>query len=179
MVSAAVQIDQFHPAPGKAFEGVDPGGIDHVFNDTGDHSLQASPVRSSATGRLDGLPGHVRHPVMDSERSSTGQSPAGGLNPSAHRNGAAPAFFRVWCAGRRGPCGRTSGTCLRSLPEGHSGREQWRLRSCSSKVSGANDAGAPNGEPTTTGIRPRQATSSHGPRWWMARRATSSHVQPP
>src|SRR6266571_8505850 len=48
MVSAAVQIDQFHPAPGKAFEGVDPGGIDHVFNDTGDHSLQASPVRSSA-----------------------------------------------------------------------------------------------------------------------------------
>src|SRR5712691_11350916 len=48
MVSAAVQIDQFHPARGKAFEGVDLGRIDHVFNDTGDHRLQASPVRSSA-----------------------------------------------------------------------------------------------------------------------------------
>ena len=39
MVSAAVQIDQSHPAPGKAFEGVDLGRIDHVFNDTGDHRL--------------------------------------------------------------------------------------------------------------------------------------------
>ena len=44
MVSAAVQIDQFYPAPGKAFEDVDLGRIDHVFNDTGDHRLQASPV---------------------------------------------------------------------------------------------------------------------------------------
>ncbi len=40
--------------------------------------------------------------------------------------------------------------CPRSLPVGHSGREQWRLsglRSCSSKVSGANETGEPNGEP--------------------------------
>jgi hypothetical protein len=35
--------------------------------------------------------------------------------------------------------------------------------------------GEPNGEPTSTGIRPRQATSSHSHRWWMPRQATSSH----
>ena len=43
MVSAAMQIDQFHPAPGKALEGVDLGRVDHVFNDAGDHRLQANP----------------------------------------------------------------------------------------------------------------------------------------
>ena len=42
MVSAAVLIDQFHPALGKTFEGIDLGRIDHVFNDTSDHRLQAS-----------------------------------------------------------------------------------------------------------------------------------------
>jgi hypothetical protein len=46
-------------------------------------------------------------------------------------------------------------------------------------VSGANEAGEPNGEPTTTDTRPCQATSSHGHDWWMPRRATSSHVQRP
>jgi hypothetical protein len=42
MVSAAMLIDQFHPALGKMFEGIDLGRIDHVFNDTGDHRRQAS-----------------------------------------------------------------------------------------------------------------------------------------
>jgi hypothetical protein len=40
--------------------------------------------------------------------------------------------------------------CPRSLSEGHCGREQWRVsgfRSCSLKVSGANETGEPNGEP--------------------------------
>jgi hypothetical protein len=45
------------------------------------------------------------------------------------------------------------------------------------KVSGANELGEPNGEPTSTGIRPRQATSSHSRGWQMPHRATSSHVQ--
>src|SRR5260370_40899003 len=43
MVSATVQIDQFHPALGKAFEGVDLGPINRVFNDTGCDSLPAVP----------------------------------------------------------------------------------------------------------------------------------------
>jgi len=46
VVSAAVQVDQFHPAPGKALEGVDLGWVDHVFNHAGDHRRQASPIRS-------------------------------------------------------------------------------------------------------------------------------------
>src|ERR1022692_3787544 len=37
---------------------------------------------------------------------------------------------------------------------------------CLLKVSGANAVGEPNGEPTSTGIRPHQATSSHSHRWW-------------
>jgi hypothetical protein len=45
------------------------------------------------------------------------------------------------------------------------------------KVSGANGMGEPNGEPTTTGIRPRQATSSHSRGWQTPRRAMSSYVQ--
>jgi hypothetical protein len=45
------------------------------------------------------------------------------------------------------------------------------------KVSDTNEMGEPNGEPTPTGIRPRQATSSHGCGWQMPHRATSSHVQ--
>ena len=45
------------------------------------------------------------------------------------------------------------------------------------KVSGANEMGEPNGEPTSTGIRPRQATSSHSDRWQLPHRATSSHAQ--
>jgi hypothetical protein len=45
------------------------------------------------------------------------------------------------------------------------------------KVSGANELGEPNGEPTSTGFRPRQATSSHGRGWQMPHRAMSSHVQ--
>jgi hypothetical protein len=49
MVSAAVLIDQFHPAPGKTLEGIDLGRIDHVLNDTGDHRRQASSVRSSVS----------------------------------------------------------------------------------------------------------------------------------
>ncbi|SRR6266536_732263 len=65
----------------------------------------------------------------------------------------------------QGPVWRAQGTNLFRLPFE-------RL-----KVSGANDAGEPNGEPTTSGTRPRQATSSHGHCWWMPRRATSSHVQ--
>jgi hypothetical protein len=51
------------------------------------------------------------------------------------------------------------------------------LCSCPLKVSGANELGEPKGEPTSTGIRPRQATSSHSHGWQMPRRATSSHVQ--
>jgi hypothetical protein len=49
VVSAAVLIDQFHPAPGKTLEGIDLGRIDHVLNDTGDHRRQASSVRSSVS----------------------------------------------------------------------------------------------------------------------------------
>src|ERR1022692_2070944 len=45
------------------------------------------------------------------------------------------------------------------------------------KVSGANEIGEPNGEPTSTGIKPHQATSSHSRGWQMPHRATSSHVQ--
>ena len=45
------------------------------------------------------------------------------------------------------------------------------------KVSGTNEMGEPNGEPTSTGIRPHQATSSHSRGWQMPRQATSSHVQ--
>jgi hypothetical protein len=55
----------------------------------------------------------------------------------------------------------------------------FRLRSCSLKVSGANEKGEPKGEPTSIGIRPRQATSSHSRGWQMPRQATSSHVQRP
>ena len=44
------------------------------------------------------------------------------------------------------------------------------------KVSGANETGEPNGEPTSTGIRPHRATSSHSRGWQMPHRATSSHV---
>ena len=40
MVSAAVQVNQFHPAAGKALEGVRLTRIDDVFNNAGDHSLQ-------------------------------------------------------------------------------------------------------------------------------------------
>ena len=68
----------------------------------------------------------------------------------------------------------------RSLPEGRSGRNQRRvpsLRSCLSKLSDANKIGEPNGEPTSTGARPRQATSSHSRGWQMPHPATSSHVQ--
>src|ERR1022692_268411 len=39
--------------------------------------------------------------------------------------------------------------------------------------------GEPNGEPTTTDTRPRQATSSHDHRCSIAHRATSSHVKRP
>src|ERR1022692_693536 len=37
--------------------------------------------------------------------------------------------------------------------------------------------GEPNGEPTSTGIRPRQAMYGHSRGWQMPHRATSSHVQ--
>src|ERR1035437_349888 len=47
------------------------------------------------------------------------------------------------------------------------------------KVSGTNEPGEPNGEPTSTGTRPCQATSSHSRGWQMPHRATSSHVQRP
>jgi hypothetical protein len=53
----------------------------------------------------------------------------------------------------------------------------FRLLCGSLKASGANERGEPNGEPTSTGIRPHQATSSHSHRWWMPHQATYSHVQ--
>jgi hypothetical protein len=57
------------------------------------------------------------------------------------------------------------------------GRSEFQAAaSCSSKVSGANETREPNGEPTTTGIRPRQATSSYGHCWWMD--ATPGYAQP-
>ena len=64
----------------------------------------------------------------------------------------------------------------RSLPGRHGGggSEFQSWRSCLLKVSGANETGEPNGEPTTTDTRPRQATSSHSHRWWMP----PGHVQP-
>ena len=52
VVSAAVQIDQFHPAPAEALEDVDLGRVDHVFNDAGDHRLQGSLIRSSVLQRM-------------------------------------------------------------------------------------------------------------------------------
>ena len=45
------------------------------------------------------------------------------------------------------------------------------------KISGANEMGESNGEPTSTGIRPRQAMSSRSRGWQMPHWATSSHVQ--
>src|ERR1022692_2720104 len=66
----------------------------------------------------------------------------------------------------------------RSLPGRHGGggSEFQSWRSCLLKVSGANEPGEPNGEPTSTGIRPHQATSSHSRGWQMPHWATSSHV---
>ena len=57
------------------------------------------------------------------------------------------------------------------------GSSNFRLPFGLLKVSGANETGEPNGESTTTGTRPHQATSSHSHRWWMPHQATSSHVQ--
>jgi hypothetical protein len=67
----------------------------------------------------------------------------------------------------------------RSLPSRHgrAGSEFQNWCPCLLKVSGANELGEPNGEPTSTGTRPRQATSSHSRDWQMPHRATSSHVQ--
>src|SRR5262249_2150329 len=49
MVSAAMQIDQFHPAAGKAVEGTELGPVDRGFKDTGDHRGRANPRRSTDT----------------------------------------------------------------------------------------------------------------------------------
>src|SRR6266542_3535202 len=46
-------------------------------------------------------------------------------------------------------------------------------RPCRKRLAALTKPG-PNGEPTTTDTGPRQATSSHGHGWQMARRATSS-----
>jgi hypothetical protein len=57
------------------------------------------------------------------------------------------------------------------------GSSEFRLSAGLSKVSGANETGGAKREPTSTGVRPRQATSSHSRGWQMPHRATSSHVQ--
>ena len=76
------------------------------------------------------------------------------------------------------PCGRTMGS-LPSSANGRHGRGGSRFEAAAAllKVSDTNEMGEPNGGPTPTGIRPRQATSSHGCGWQMPRRATYSHVQ--
>ena len=135
------------------------------------------------TGRLDALPGHVPIPLWTQNDLRLGSRRAGGLNPSAHRTVLRRRVFRRFGALiAEGLVAGHRARCPRSLPEGHSGREQWRvsgLRSCSLKVSDANETEEPNGGPTTTGIRPHQATSSHSRGWQMPHRATYSHVQRP
>jgi hypothetical protein len=116
---------------------------------------------------------------MDSERSSARQSPTGGLNPSAHRNSAASACLpavgaltaEALVTGHRARCPRSlRGPCAGAVVS-------FRPPFGFLKVSGANETGEPNGEPASTGTRPRQATSSHSHRWQMPHQATSSHVQ--
>jgi hypothetical protein len=75
----------------------------------------------------------------------------------------------------RSPHGRTSGSRSSIAPWAARPRSSdFRPRSCPLKVSGANETREPNGEPTSTDTRPHQATSSHGPHWWMPHQATSS-----
>jgi hypothetical protein len=65
VVSAAVQVNQFHPAPGEALEGVDLGRVDHVFNNAGDHRLQASRKRARPWGFYTGQAGTAVMPEAE------------------------------------------------------------------------------------------------------------------
>ncbi len=134
------------------------------------------------TGRLDALPGHVPIPLWTQNDLRLGSRRAGGLNPSAHRTVLRRRVFRRFGALiAEGLVAGHRARCPRSLPEGHSGREQWRvsgLRSCSLKVSYANETEEPNRGPTTTGIRPHQATSSHSRGWQMARQPRRGNGHP-
>jgi hypothetical protein len=58
-------------------------------------------------------------------------------------------------------------TAVNDLAAAMVGGASSRMPSVLLKVSGANEAGEPNWEPTPTIIGPCQATSSHGLRWWM------------
>jgi hypothetical protein len=42
-MSAAMQSDEFHPAPGEALEDIDLGRVDHVFSHPSDHRLPSNP----------------------------------------------------------------------------------------------------------------------------------------
>jgi hypothetical protein len=50
MVAAALPVNQFHPPPGEAFEGVDLRRIDDILDDAGDHGDRLAQAAATAHG---------------------------------------------------------------------------------------------------------------------------------